>query len=268
MKQSLQFGENVEGYSVLVLNEREVRASAGVLFFFALISFMNAWLVGNFVPTKIFVVIFLVEFTVRVLINPRYAPTLILARWIVRSQKPEYVGAPQKRWAWGFGLLLAVAMFFLIVINDIKGPLNLFICLLCLIMLFFESAFGICLGCKVYNLFAKEDARHCPGDSCGTEKHRAPIQQISSTQFTVLGVSLVLIASLITSDILGTHPKTAASLPVLGHENKQALTNHHDAQKNTAFSTDETEENPCQPPQWAIDIGHAEKWKLHHGCSE
>ena len=35
-----KFGEHVAGYSIPVLNEREIRASAGILFVFMLISFM------------------------------------------------------------------------------------------------------------------------------------------------------------------------------------------------------------------------------------
>lgn len=57
-----------------VLNERAVRASAGILFFFAMIAFMNAWLVGNFQPTRVFVVVFLTDFGIRLFINPLWAP--------------------------------------------------------------------------------------------------------------------------------------------------------------------------------------------------
>lgn len=263
MGQLLQFGERVEGYSHLVFNEREVRASAGILFFFALVSFMNSWLVGNFIPTKIFVIVFLVEFIIRVLLNPRYAPSLIFSRWIVRNQTPEYVGAPQKRWAWGFGLLLAITMFFLIIINDIKGPLNLLICLLCLVLLFFESAFGICLGCKVHRFFAKEDAQNCPGNSCEV-KDQTPIQQIDSVQLGVLGISLILITSLILSNIPGIHSKTTGSQNI-------TTSNHLTAQEKQTpppTASDTEEEDPCTPPQWAIDMGHGEMWKLHHGCTQ
>jgi hypothetical protein len=28
---------------------------------------------------------------------------MIMGRWIVNNQTPEYVGAPQKKWAWAFG---------------------------------------------------------------------------------------------------------------------------------------------------------------------
>jgi hypothetical protein len=52
----LGFGETLPGYTVPMLNERAVRAGAGILFFFAIVSFMHAWLLGNFQPTRVFVV--------------------------------------------------------------------------------------------------------------------------------------------------------------------------------------------------------------------
>ena len=94
-----QFGENVEGFDMKVLNEREVRASAGILFFFAMVSFMLALLNGNFYMTKIFVVVFLVDFSIRLFINPKYSPSLVLGRFFVKNQEPEYVGAVQKKFA-------------------------------------------------------------------------------------------------------------------------------------------------------------------------
>lgn len=99
----LRFGQPREGFDVPVLDEREVRAGAGILFLLALIAFMNSWLVGNFHYTRVFVVAFLVDFIIRVAINPKFAPTLILARLAVRRQTPEWTGAPQKRFAWGIG---------------------------------------------------------------------------------------------------------------------------------------------------------------------
>ena len=53
-----EFGQQRPEYAVPVLNERAVRASAGILFFFAIVAFMNAWLRGNFQPTRVFVVTF------------------------------------------------------------------------------------------------------------------------------------------------------------------------------------------------------------------
>ncbi|MDV7394136.1 hypothetical protein RZS08_22335, partial [Arthrospira platensis SPKY1] len=63
------FGELLEGYPVPVLNERAVRAGAGILLLFAMIAFMNAWLLGNFEPTRVFVVAFLIDFTLRIFVN-------------------------------------------------------------------------------------------------------------------------------------------------------------------------------------------------------
>ena len=95
MNKIIGFGETVPGYDVPVLNEREVRAAAGILFFFALVSFLNSWLMGNFRLTQIFVIAFLIDFTIRIFINPRFSPSMILGRLAVRKQAPEWAGAPQ-----------------------------------------------------------------------------------------------------------------------------------------------------------------------------
>ena len=125
MSSVFQFGEQIEGYDVRVLNERAVRAGAGMVFLLAIVAFMNAWLTGNFQPTRVFVVAFLIDFTIRIFINPRYAPSLIVGQWMVRQQQAEYVGAPQKRFAWAIGFVLALAMLYLVVLNNVIGPINL-----------------------------------------------------------------------------------------------------------------------------------------------
>jgi hypothetical protein len=165
-KALFQFGEHIPGYSVAVLNERAVRAAAGVLFFFAMVTFMNAMLLGNFQPTRVFVVAFLIDFTLRIFVNPKFSPSLILGQWIVRGQEPQYVGAPQKRFAWAIGFTLALLMLYLIVIKGVIGPINMLVCGTCLLLLFFESSFGICIGCKLYDMFSKNEAELCPGNVC------------------------------------------------------------------------------------------------------
>lgn len=185
MRSIFFFGETVSGYEVKVLNEREIRAGAGILFFFAMIAFMNAYLLQDFSILKIFIITFLADFIIRVLINPRYAPTLILGRIITRGQKPEYSGAPQKRFAWSIGLLMAATMFGLVVIGNITGPINLAICFACLILLFFETSFGICIGCKLYNIINKDQAKHCPGGACEIRRIE-DIQRISLTQILIV----------------------------------------------------------------------------------
>jgi hypothetical protein len=75
---------------------------------------MNAMLLGNFQPTRLFVIVFLIYIALR-MVNPRFAPSMIVGGWIVRTQAPEWVGAPQKHFAWGLGLLLGGVMLYLMV---------------------------------------------------------------------------------------------------------------------------------------------------------
>jgi hypothetical protein len=186
------FGESVEGYDVSVFNEREVRAAAGIVFFFAFMAFMNGFLTGNNEPTKLMVSMFLLDFFIRIFINPKYSPSMVVGRWVVNNQKPEYTDAAPKRWAWGIGFTLAVIMFYLVVLNDIRGPINILTCALCLGLLFFEAVFGICAGCKVYNLVHDKKVKHCPGEVCDLTRDRAPIQHLNLIQKVIF--TLVIIA--------------------------------------------------------------------------
>lgn len=193
MKKLIQFGETVEGYTIPVLNEREIRAAAGMLFMLMFISIQQATQ-GNFVPLKFAVIGFLTDMLIRVFINPKYAPTLILGRLFVRNQTPEYVGARQKKFAWKIGIVLALTMFVLIVIANTYSPITGLICMVCLIFLFFESVFGICLGCKFYPLFFKDKVQYCPGEVCDV-KSRHEIQKFSWAQWlVVLAYAAIIVA--------------------------------------------------------------------------
>ncbi len=185
MSKIVKFGEDVENYSIPVLNEREIRAAAGMLFLLMLISILVVILKGDFTLLKFAVTYFLTDILIRVFINPKYAPTLIIGRLIVRNQTPEYVGAPQKKFAWIIGVVLAVTMFVLLVLVNSYSPITGLICFICLIFLFFESAFGICLGCKFYPLFFKGKVQHCPGEVCEV-KDRHEIQKTSVAQFLIV----------------------------------------------------------------------------------
>ena len=185
MSKIVKFGEDVEGYNIPVLNEREIRAAAGILFLMMFISIMQAGMKADFLMIKYAVVIFLVDISIRVFINPKFSPTLIFGRLIVRNQTPEYVGAPQKKFAWIIGFILAMTMLVLLVIVNSYSPITGLICFICLIFLFFESAFGICLGCKVYPWFNKGKVQYCPGEVCDV-KSRQDIQKTSIAQILIV----------------------------------------------------------------------------------
>lgn len=84
------FGEQIEGYAVPVMNEREVRAAAGILLVPGIMAFTQAFQTGSFTFTRLMILTFMFDFTIRVLINPRYAPSLVLGRFMVRKQQPAF----------------------------------------------------------------------------------------------------------------------------------------------------------------------------------
>ena len=194
MNKLRQFGENIEGFDIRVLNEREIRASAGILFLATFISLMFILFKDNFLPIKYVLTVFLADFIIRVFINPKFSPTLIIGRLIVSNQTPEYVGAQQKKFAWIIGVILSAVMFVFIVIINSYSPITGIICLVCLVFLFFESAFGICLGCKFYPLFFKEKAQRCPGEVCDA-RSRQEIQKISGRQWLIVFSFVALIVT-------------------------------------------------------------------------
>lgn len=180
-----------------------------------------------------------------IFINPKYAPSMVLGRLMVRKQQPEYVGAPQKRFAWAIGWTLALAMLFLVVINRVIGPINLIICSTCLLLMFFETAFGICIGCKIYNLFGRRQAQLCPGGVCET-RTALPIGRAQLAGTVLFFVAMAFIGRGLLSD--------TRDIEFL--------------QGDTATTTEQaaTASNECTPPDWAVAMGHADKWKLHHNC--
>lgn len=233
------FGERIEGYSVAVMNEREVRAAAGILLVPGLMSFTQAFQTGNFTFTRLMILTFMIDFTIRVLINPRYAPSLVLGRFMVRHQTPEYSGAPQKRFAWALGLAISVVMLVWTTGLNLAGPVALLGCVSCIVLLFLESAFGICVGCAIYNRIWPGSAQLCPGGVCEI-KTRAPITLIRRGEVAVLAamvVALIAVAPLV----------AGLAAPSMPGRMAQA-------------------DGACEPPAFAKMIGHADKWKAHNGC--
>ncbi|MBZ0201562.1 MAG: DUF4395 domain-containing protein [Ignavibacteria bacterium] len=207
MNKIIKFGKDVEGYDIPVLNEREIRAAAGILFLATFISLMYIMFNDNFVPIKYVITFFLMDLLIRVFVNPDFSPTMIIARLIVRNQTPEYVGAAQKRFAWSVGIVLASLMFYYFIFKNAYGPLTGITCMICLAFLFFESAFGICLGCKFYPLFFKDKLQYCPGELC-VVKQKHDIQKTSKSQFIVLlaFVSLIFLTVYLMNDRFSEKP--------------------------------------------------------------
>ncbi len=87
-------------------------------------------------------------------------------------------------------------------------------------------------------MFNKEKAQLCPGNVCALPD-RVPIQLVSRTQALIAAVYVALLLALL--------PTLRAATPPL-------------------VSTSQPQEERCRVPEFAKQIGHEEKWKLHNGC--
>ena len=241
LKDFFSYGEKVEGYDVRVINEREARAAAGILFALGMLSLTNAVMLHHGVVTRYFISFFTLDFLIRV-INPSYSPSLLLGRFFVQNQTPEYVGAAQKRFAWGLGLLLALPMFYMLVIHWQPNPIKVLICSICLALLFFESAFSICLGCMIYNLVMPKKATHCPGGVCEI-KRKEKIQTFNTTQKFIFGITLVTLISGLYSYTYNLENKTHISKmlaeKMMSEKELKALEEQRYQQELAAFDDDD-----------------------------
>jgi len=192
VKEFFRYGEIVAGYDIPVLNEREARAGAGILFVGAFLGLTNGVMLGTAVFSEFFVTFFAIDFTIR-MIQPRYAPSLLLGRLFVRNQKPEYVGAVQKRFAWMIGILLAYPMFYYLVIDFQPNPLKVLACVICMALLFFESVLGICLGCKIFEWINRKNPKYCPGGVCEVQI-KEPVQKFTPVQAVIVVSTLALMS--------------------------------------------------------------------------
>ncbi|MBW2998892.1 DUF4395 domain-containing protein, partial [Candidatus Woesearchaeota archaeon] len=127
---------------------------------------------GMFNYIYITVGLFLAEFFLKTIVGPHASPISVISRLIIRKQEPEYVGAIQKKFAWALGLIMAITMLTVLLIG-VRGAVPLTICFICLGLMWIESSFGICVGCKIYwflvNKKIIKEPKHrpkCSGNSC------------------------------------------------------------------------------------------------------
>lgn len=90
-----------------VVNEREVRVAAGIMLVFGLTAFFAVFYDQNIKLAFLVVAAFWVDFVLKVFFGPGWSYIGWIGARIVRKQKPEYVGAIQKRFAWSIGLGLS-----------------------------------------------------------------------------------------------------------------------------------------------------------------
>ena len=174
------YGYKVPGYNVSVINEREARAAAGILGMLGMIVIFVGIGYNHIIAARVYLAFLFIDFTIR-MITPKYAPSLLMGKFVVQNQKPEYVGGLQKRFAWTLGWFIALPMMWWFVLNWEITFYKVLVCVLCLILTFLESAFSICVGCMIYKAITRKDPEYCPGGVCEI-KQKEPVQKFNLVQ--------------------------------------------------------------------------------------
>ena len=91
-----------------VVNEREVRAVAGLMFAIGLTTLLVSLLTKNITLASIVIPTFLLEFVLKVFWGPQTSFFALLTKPLIAHLPPEWVGAIQKRFAWSLGAFLLV----------------------------------------------------------------------------------------------------------------------------------------------------------------
>jgi hypothetical protein len=173
------FGEYLEGKKFKVVEERVMRGSAGIMLLLAFIAFINGFIIKNYIALPFITGFLALNFSIGIFINPKFSPTVLIAKFFVRKQSALPIGAIQKKFAWSMGLGLSITIFILslFLLNDVSyfEPICM-LCLICITFLYLETAFGICVGCKVYWYSIKlkimktpVERPNCMGDSCSID---------------------------------------------------------------------------------------------------
>jgi len=157
----LGFGQQIPGLTVdgrdlraPVFNENEVRAAAGLTMVIGAAAFSYAYFVKQYLPLQVVASLFFLEFLIRVTAGIRYSPIGVAARAMTFRRPPEWVSAKPKRFAWTLGLAMTFAMM-IITDSGVRGLLPRTICLVCLTLMWMESALGLCLGCRIHALLVR-----------------------------------------------------------------------------------------------------------------
>ena len=201
-----EYGEHVPDYNVTVINEREARAAAGILFMLGMIVIFVGIGFGHIIVARVYLAFLWFDFLARV-ISPKYSPSMLLGKFVVRNQKPEYVGGLQKRFAWTLGWLISFPMVWWFVIHWDITFYKVLICVLCLTLMFLETAFSVCVGCMIYKAIMKDDPTHCPGGVCEM-KIKEPIQTFNLMQVFITTVTFIGLLSGIYLFLAKTESKT------------------------------------------------------------
>ncbi len=162
-----------------VVNEHQVRATAGTTMMLGVVAFAYAYFQHRYWLLQGAASFLFVEFFVRLTLGISRSPVGLLAGWMTRRQPRDWVSAKPKRFAWTLGL--GLTGFMTIITNDgIRGWLPRSICLTCITLMWLESVFDLCLGCEIHGVlvrrgWAKKDEAYeiCAHGACDVSPRRS-----------------------------------------------------------------------------------------------
>ncbi len=234
----MDYGDRVPGYTETMINEREARASAGLLGILGMIVIFVGIGYNHIIVARVYLAFIFVDLTIR-LITPNYSPSLLLGKFIVKNQTPEYVGGIQKRFAWALGWLISIPMMYWFVLNWDITFYKVLICVLCLSLMFLESAFSICVGCMLYKTLVRKTPQNCPGGVCEIKK-KEPIQTFNPLQTLIAIITFIALLVGIYLFLAKTESKTFFG--EFAHElvlTKQQLNQETEAKMSEEFDNDD-----------------------------
>jgi hypothetical protein len=154
-----------------LVDENEVRIAAGLTLAIGAYAFCSSYFQHDYVPLRVVSTVFLFEFAMRVALGLHLSPVGQLARLLRFGREGDLVSFRPKRFAWTLGMGMAFAMM-LITNSGVHGWLPRTLCLICLALMWLESACGMCLGCQIHRLLvtrgliAPDPELVCAGGAC------------------------------------------------------------------------------------------------------
>lgn len=164
------------------VNETAIRVGAGIMFTIGFFTFLSVYYAGAYDMALYVVGVFWLDFLLKV-IDPRLSIFGTIAHFLTRHKEPVRVGAIQKRFARGIGLVFASVVLAMLIKHNffmdvshqsIYGVITppMILCIICLAFMWLEAILGYCVGCKIFEFLIKHkfmnnhDHQTCPDGSC------------------------------------------------------------------------------------------------------
>lgn len=166
------------------VDENEIRIATWITLVLGLTTFFLVLLKAEYTIAFYIIIPIWLDFILKVFISPRWSIFWSFVRLFLDTKNAVWVGAVQKRFAWGIGLFISTFVLYCLVLLSgeffnvsspevsrileitqmniaswalIVAPITppVILCVLCLIFMWSESVVGYCIGCSIYKQLTK-----------------------------------------------------------------------------------------------------------------